>query len=348
MPQGKIEQSLLKQLLIVSLFSCTSFSLWAESYNDADVVKALEEDNVALAKEIFTRFDDSQKHALTGQILNSRILFREDKTEESYEILEQLSEDNKNNADVHYYFGRSAIVMAQKVSIFSKLSYASDALDAWQHALSLNPNHIDALEGIIGFHLGAPSIAGGDIEQALNYSQTLIALAPEKGYANLANVYWQKEQGDLAEKAIADGLAIVPDSGQLYFTQGTAYSHQAEDNNKLWEKARFTLNKAVVHAKSDEEKQHALYQLGKIAVNSGEETQAGIAALEQLLTLKSKKYKQWGKYRLAELYLNNKQPSKASEFIALVNYQDDDNLEDKVKSLAKKIKKAIKKQGKAS
>ena len=346
--QQQIKQSFVKQLLIVSLILCSSFSLLAANHSDNDVVKALEEDNIALANELFAGFNESQKKSLSGQILKSRILFREGKTEESYEILAQLSEKNKDHADIYYYFGRSAIVMAQKVSIFSKLSYASDALEAWQHALVLNPKHIETLEGIIGFHIGAPSIAGGDIEQALSYSQILITLDPEKGYANLAKVYWQKEQADLAEKAIAEGLTMVPNSGQLYFTQGIAYSHQAKDDNQFWEKARVTLNKAVVNSKSNKEKQHALYQLGKIAVNSGEEIQAGIDALEQLLTLESKQYKQWGKYRLAELYLNNKQLTKANEFIALINYEEDDNLEDKVKTLAKKIKKAIKKQSKAS
>ena len=106
--------------------------------------------------------------------------------------------------------------------------------------------------------------------------------------------------------------------------------------------------KALINAKSDEEKQHTLYQLGKVAVKSGEETQGGIEALEQLLTLKSEKYHQWGKYRLAELYLKSKQLTKATEFIGLVNTQEDDELEDKVKVLAKKIKKAFKSQGKVS
>jgi tetratricopeptide (TPR) repeat protein len=320
----------------------------AASNSNADVVKALEDKNVSLAKEMFTRLSESQKNSLNGQLLNSRILFREDKTQESYDILEQLSEDNKDNADLYYYFGRSAIVMAQKASIFSKLSYASDALEAWERTLSLNPAHVKTLEGMIGFHIGAPSIAGGDIEQALHYSQTLLTLDPEKGYANLAKVYWQKEQDDLAEKAIADGLAILPNSGQLYFTQGVAYSRKAKDNNTFWGKARSALNKARVNAKSNKEKQHVLYQLGKVAVNSGEETQAGINALEELLTLKSEEYQQWGKYRLAELYFNDKQLTKANEFVTLINYQDDDDLEDKVKSLAKKIKKAVKKQGKVS
>tara|TARA_R110001583_G_scaffold13909_12_gene59023 strand:- start:5622 stop:6668 length:1047 start_codon:yes stop_codon:yes gene_type:complete len=348
MQQRKIEQSIIKRLLLVSLCSFSSFSLFAGNNSEADVIKALEEDNTTLAKEVFSRFNDSQKSALTGQILNSRILFREEKTEESYEVLEQLSEDNKNNADVYYYFGRSAIVMAQKVSIFSKLSYASDALEAWEHVLTINSNHIETLEGIISFHVGAPSIAGGNIEKALQYAKTLVTLDPEKGYASLAKVYWQKEQNDLAEKAIADGLVITPNSGQLYFIQGIAYSHQAKDDSKLWRKARFALNKALANSKSAKEKQHTLYQLGKVAVKSGEETQAGIEALEQLLTLKSEEYQQWGKYRLAELYLNDKQLTKANEYIALVNYQDDDDLEDQVKALTKRIKKAVKKQGKVS
>lgn len=347
MNQRKTIYSFAKPLLLVSLLSCSSFSLLAAN-NNAEVEKALEENNIVLAKKVYSNLDESNKNSLTGQLINSRILFREDKTEESYEILEQLSKDYQDNADVYYYFGRSAIVMAQKVSIFSKLSYVSDALEAWEHTLSLNPNHIQALEGIIGFHTGAPSIAGGDIEKGLQYAQTLVTLDPEKGYSSLAEVYWAKEQNQLAEKAIADGLALVPNSGHLYFTQGSAYSHQAKEDSTLWAKARIALNKALINAGTDEEKQHSLYQLGKVAVNSGEETQAGIDALEQLLTLKSDKYQQWGKYRLAELYLNNKQLAKANEFIALINYQDDDDLEDKVKTLAKKIKKAVKNQSKVS
>jgi len=348
MQQGRKNQAFIRPLLFAGIVLSSSFSIFASDNINSEIEAALGEGDVVLAKEVFAKFDQSQKKSLAGQLLTSRILFREDKTEESYEQLEQLSEDNKDNADVYYYFGRSAIVMAQKTSIFTKLSYASDALDAWQHTLSLNPAHIKTLEGLIGFHIGAPSIAGGDIEQALQHAQTLITLDPEKGYANLARVYWKKEQADLAEKAIVDGLAVVPNSGQLYFAQGVAYSNHAEKNNELWEKARVALNQALANAKTDKEKQNTLYQLGKVAAKSGEETQAGIDALQQLLTLNSEKYQQWGKYRLAELYLIEKKLAKANEFITLVKYQDDDELEDQVKSLVKKIKKAIKKRAKTS
>ncbi|MDP7592434.1 MAG: hypothetical protein QF552_07015 [Litorilituus sp.] len=314
---------------------------------DNEKIKAaLNEGEVAIAKELFTNLDKSQKISFSGRLLTSRILFRENRIEESYDLLEQLIAEQKDNADAHYYFGRSAVVMAQQVSLFSKLSYANSGLEAWQQALSLNPEHIKTLEGIIGFHIGAPSIAGGDIEKALSYSQILVKLDPEKGYANLARVYWQKEQHDLAEKTITDGLNSLPNSSPLYLTQGLAYIRQAQDNGELWTKARMSLNNAVTHAKSTKEKQHALYQLGKVAVNSGEETQAGIEALEQLLALKTEQYQQWGRYRLAELYLNTNQFDKANIHITQVDYQEDDTLEDEVKGLAKKIRKAIKKHRK--
>jgi len=348
MQQRKNNQPLLKRFALFSVLSCCSFSLFANDNSDLDVIKALDAGKVVLAKALFSQLTDAQKNTLSGKILHSRILFREDNTEDSYELLEALSEDNKRNADVYYYFGRSAIVMAQKVSIFSKLSYASEALESWEYVLTLDPNHIETLEGLIGFHLGAPSIAGGDIEKGLAYAKTLIKVDSEKGYANLAKVYWQQEQNDLAEKAIADGLAITPESVEIYFTLGTVYSGQAKENTMLWKEARLALNKALAYSKSTQEKEHVLYQLGKVAVNSGEETQAGIDALEQLLALNSEQYQQWGTYRLAQLYFDINQPEKANDVIAKVEYQNDDELEEQVKSLANKIKKAVKKQAKVS
>ena len=163
-------------LLLVATLLCNSVSFIATANDTAILEKALTDNNPIIAEQAYKLLNKSYQNSIDGQVLYARLLFRQDKTEDSYDLLEQLSEDNKDNADIAYYFGRSSIVMAQKVSIFSKLSYASDALDAWKHALALHPNHIDTLSGLIGFHIGAPSIAGGDIEQALIYSKTLIDL----------------------------------------------------------------------------------------------------------------------------------------------------------------------------
>ncbi len=328
---------LTKNLLLTGILSCLSVSLYAQSYKNS-MVQALADNNVELAKQAFDNFNNQERESLVGKVLYSRLLFREDKTEQSYELLEELREDNQKNAEIQYYFGRSAIVMAQKASIFSKLGYASDALDAWQQTLALNPKHVKALDGLISFHIGAPSIAGGDIEQGLAYSKVLIELEPEAGFANLAKIFWKKEQEDLARQAIGDGLKLVPDSSRLYFTQALGLMGQEE---KPWSKIRQSLNNALAHAKSDKEKENALYQLGKVAVVSGEETHSGIMALEQLLRLESPNYSEWGKVRLAQLYLEDGRAKKAKELTSTVNYTDDSKLEDEVKKLRKKLKKRV-------
>lgn len=334
-------------LILISLLVSTSFSSLALA-SIAELEEALTENNPLLAEQVYKQLDKGYQQSIAGQVNYARLLFRQEKTEESYDLLEPLSEEHKNDADISYYFGRSAVVMAQKASIFSKLSYASDALDAWEHALALDPKHVKTLSGLIGFHIGAPSIAGGDIEQALLLSKTLITVDSEQGYANLARVYWKKEQNSLAEQAINDGLTITPDSERLYFTQGIAYIQQAEADKHFWAKARLALNKAVTYAKSNQERQRSLYQLGKISAESGEEISAGIIALTQLLDLQGDEYNEWGKYRLAQLYFTDNQLTKAQTFVALVDYQDDDDLESKVKKLTKKVKKAVKKQAKVS
>ena len=345
----RIKTKLIKSnaLILTGILLSGGLSLAAMADNTA-LDKALTDNKALVAEKMYQNLDKAYQDSLAGKVLYARLLFRLGETEDSYDLLEQLKQDNQDNVDLVYYFGRSAIVMAQKASIFSKLSYASDALEAWQHALALDKEHVKTLSGLINFHIGAPSIAGGDIEQALIYSNTLIGLNSELGYADLARVYWKKERNSLAEQAIKDGLAITPESERLYFTQGLAYIQQAEDDNKLWAKARLSFNSAVSYAKSSQEKQRSLYQLGKISVESGEEITEGIKALTLLLNLEGDEFNEWGRYRLAQLYLTNEQPTKAQEFIALVDYQDDDDLESEVKKLTKKVKKAIKNQGKAS
>ncbi len=152
----------------------------------------------------------------------------------------------------------------------------------------------------------------------------------------MAKVYWKKDQSDLAQQAIIDGLQLVPDSSRLYFAQALGYMGQ---ENKPWPKVHRSLNKALSYAKSDKEKQNVLYQIGKASVVSGEETKVGITALEQLIVLDSKDYSNWAKLRLAQLYLDDGQAKQAMELVSAVNYDDDNNLEDEVKKLKKKLKK---------
>ena len=69
------------------------------------------------------------------------------------------------------------------------------------------------------------------------------------------------------------------------------------------------------------------------------ETELGIDALTQALPLAAKEYQPWVNYRLAQLYLQKKEQVKAHETIAKIDISENEDLEDKVKKLKKKLKK---------
>ncbi|WP_085300668.1 tetratricopeptide repeat protein [Cognaticolwellia mytili] len=325
-----------KKLIALALFTSISMASHADITSVKKVFKA---NDTALAEQAFSTLTADEKASVDGQILVGRLLIAKDETEDAFDYFEDMLEQHSNNVDVNYYLGVSAVIMAQKASIFSKLGYAKDFIKAMERTVELKPDHQDALNTLIGFHLNAPGIAGGDTEEALTYAKQLQKYDAEQGYSQIANVYWKTEKPELAKQTMAEGFEKFPESGTLYFAR-------AMENiaSEAWDKARTDLTFAAQFAKDDEKKGQALYQQGKVSVKSGEEAALGINALTQALPLAEKQYQPWVRYRLAQLYIEEKELAKATDFIAQIDISEDEELEDKVKKLKKKLKKQLKKR----
>ena len=320
-----------RKLVVLTLLTSISMA----SYADIQAVQnALEQDNVLLAQQVFNTLTAEEKNAIPGQVLKGRLLLENNDTEDAFDYFEALQEQHESNVDINYYLGVSAVVMVQKASIFSKLSYAKDFIKAMERTVELKPDHQDALNTLIGFHLNAPSIAGGDTDKALVYAKQLQTYDAAQGYSQIATVYWQTEQPKLADKTMTEAFEQYPESGTLYFSRA-----QQSIKNEAWDKARADLVLAVKYAQDDENKAEALYQQGKVSVESGVEVEQGIEALIQALPLAAKQYQPWVNYRLAQLYLQQKEQVKAHEAIAKIDISEDEDLKGKVKKLKKKLKK---------
>lgn len=322
---------MIRKIIAFSFAVTLSFA----SYANLSVVNdALEDGDVVTAEQVFTQLSKDEKVSLQGQVLAGRILLDKGDSEEAFEHFEALRDDQTENVEVNYYLGLSAVIMAQKASIFSKLGYAEDFLEAMEKTIALQPEHTGALDTLIGFHLAAPSIAGGDKDKALMYAKQLKNIDAERGIEKLANVYWQTEKATLAMQTLQQGLEEFPESASLYFTRATSFM-----KDKAWDKAREDLKLAIKYAPNNKVKSRALYQQGKTSAESGEEIELGISALSQALPLSDKEYKPWIEYRLAQLYIHNKNFSKAKDSLSRINTSEDDDLKSKVKKLKKQLKK---------
>lgn len=320
-----------KKFIVLTLLASMSMTSYAEIQA---VENALEQDDILLAQQVFNTLTTEEKNAIPGQVLKGRLLLENDETEDAFDHFEALQKQYANNVDINYYLGVSAVIMAQKASIFSKLSYAKDFIKAMERTVELKPDHKDALNTLIGFHLNAPSIAGGDTDKALVYAKQLQSYDAELGYSQIATVYWQTEQSELADETMSEAFDRYPQSSTLYFSRA-----QQSIKNETWDKARADLALAAKFAQDDEKKGEALYQQGKVSVESGVETELGIDALTQALPLAAKEYKPWVNYRLAQLYLQKKEQVKAQDTLAKIDISKNEDLENKVKKLRKKLKK---------
>lgn len=319
---------------LVALLLGVSLHVAASTIDEAN--QALENNDVVLAKEVYNTLSSKDKNSLNAQVIWGRILLEDEDGEPAYEHFETLIEQYPENVDVNYYFSVSAVIMAQQASVFSKLGYAEDFLKAAEKTIALKPDHVEALQTLVGFHLNAPGIAGGDKEKALNYANQLKNADEIKGAQQLASVYWQTEQKEEALNVIKESLEKHPNNPDLHFYRGIAYV-----GDEQWSLAMKDLLIAVKYAEDEKAKSQAQYQVGKIAAESGQFIEQGIATIKQATFPDGDSFSQWKAYRLAQLYIHNKEYSLAKQALSQVNYKGDSELKSRVKKLKKKLKKLV-------
>ncbi|MBO6557654.1 MAG: tetratricopeptide repeat protein [Pseudomonadales bacterium] len=129
------------------------------------------------------------------------------------DTLDTLHEAYPGDADAWYLQALVNLSLVQEVSLFKKVGMAKQTLAAFEEAVKLDPNHINARYGIFAFYANAPSIAGGDLEKAR-------ALQPDlhrrdAGFGAMADALLLSKADDLeaAEAAYLDAIRLLDRAG---------------------------------------------------------------------------------------------------------------------------------------
>ena len=137
-----------------------------------------------------------------------------------------------------------------------------------------------AYEGLIGFHLQAPGIVGGSKKRAEELARSFAQFAPLEGQLALANVYRQTNRDDDALQALRDLTDSLPNEPRAWFQLGMLV--QAQEDYATAHNAFVRATEAGDEDAPDDRtvRLSALYQVGRTAVFSNAEREAGIAALD--------------------------------------------------------------------
>jgi tetratricopeptide (TPR) repeat protein len=146
--------------------------------------------------------------------LLARLYTRQGEWDTAVDHGKQATKNLLGSAEAHFAY---AVALRQKMLNGSKMKAmfsVGDYKDALARARELDPENLEAREEEIGF-LMAPSIVGGDLEQAKVRTAELKARDRVRGLLVEASLLYRLEKPDEALKAIAEVLVLRPDDHRL-------------------------------------------------------------------------------------------------------------------------------------
>jgi tetratricopeptide (TPR) repeat protein len=354
-----LQSILLTQIVIILLFSSSVFAQNNEIediqflYDNGEFKQSVKQlDNVGIGN-----FTPEHFQLYVYSLANIDLDDAEEAADNAIETFSENPDMFLMHADI---MGRQA-----QNSVFSILGYAKKAKASLETAAKLAPNEPKYLQGLMTFYMAAPSIAGGDMEQALVQAKAIAALDEELGYSAISSYHWNVDEKDIALETLKTGLEKFPESFDLmsqkanFYVSDEKYDHAIETYKnitalKVSSLPTDEITEDDAQEKYEQQKSTVLnshYQIGRIALVSESQLDIGVKHLETYIEL----YKiadfdltglpsiDWAHLRLAGLLFEQDETVLADAAIKQIKQPKIDNMESIYKKLSKKIKRAIKK-----
>lgn len=190
-------------------------------------------------------------------------------------IYEAAIKAEPDNADYQHGYGAALAAGIDQASALRKPGIARRMRKAWNRAVELDPEHLDARASLVQFYLNAPAMVGGGRTKALREVEEIARRDAARGHAAMAGVHLADGNPAAATEEYARAVAIRPDDVDLRLQYG--FLCQQVEN---WTCAAHEFEKVVT---DDAQRMAAWYQIGRTALRSGERLERGAEALAHYL-----------------------------------------------------------------
>ncbi|MEM7763420.1 MAG: hypothetical protein AAF290_05015 [Pseudomonadota bacterium] len=284
-----------------------------------------------LLKQELATSDDAKKRILVGIITMSRNEFKE-----ALALFEEAAERYPNSADAQYWVGASAGSLAGNASIFKAAGHAKKARKAFERAIELDAQHLEAHQGLVQYYLQAPGFLGGDKDEALQLAKHTVTFAPIEGRLLLAQVYGQTKQPEQRAVVFEELISTAPDDPRAYLNIGFLQQNE-EDYAGAHRSFSDAANTTSTTDGAETARQSARYQIGRTAVFSEQRLNDGIEALTDYLDGEigsGMPEKAWARFRRGQLHqLANNEDSAQADFKAAKAASTDKRLDKELKKV---------------
>lgn len=212
-------------------------------------------------------------------VLLARAQLQKGEAEDAVESAEQAVELAPNDAQAQFWLGNSLGVRINQVNMLRKLAMATDLRDAFEAAVRLDGNLLDARSALIQYYLH-PAAPGGGIEKAQAQQAEIAKRNPVRGHLAQATIERAHNKDNAAalraiDAAVAAAPALPADDIDTRVMVGSS----------LVALERYADARAYYLAWASAQPRHAAphYQLGRLAAISGQFLDDGSAGLKRYL-----------------------------------------------------------------
>jgi tetratricopeptide (TPR) repeat protein len=186
-------------------------------------------------------------------------------------------EASPKDTDVLLWAGRAYGQRALSASVFTKMSWAKKCHEAWERAVAIDPAFLEARSELLRYYLMAPGIVGGGVDKAREQAAKIAALDATQGHLARGRIAEHEKDLPAAEAAYRKAAETDPKGVEGPIALATFLG-----GRNRWPEARAIFEKRLAADPADA---LAVYQLGRIALFSGEDLEKGLAYFERYLAL---------------------------------------------------------------
>ncbi|MBV9879790.1 MAG: tetratricopeptide repeat protein [Gemmatirosa sp.] len=210
-----------------------------------------------------------------GAFLDACLTFGDGKFGDAADRFERVVKADDANAVAHFWLGRAYGAQAQRANVFKQASLARKTKGEFERAVQLDPEYLDAREGLMEYYLQAPDIMGGSKDKARGQIAEIRRRDGYRGGMLAATVALREKDAPGALREYEQLTTQFPDSAAPWVQ--LAYT---ELQQKRWDDAFAAIERMQKAMPGSMVPQYAL---GRAAAESGQQLDRGEQVLKRYL-----------------------------------------------------------------
>jgi tetratricopeptide (TPR) repeat protein len=199
----------------------------------------------------------------------------DEKWDAAARAFERAVNEDGRSAVYHFWLGRAYGEQAQRANMLKQASLARKTKSAFDRAVQLDPDYLDAREGLMQYYLLAPGIMGGSVDKAREQANEVRKRNAYRGGLLAARIAAREKDWGAAAREYQQLATQYADSAAPWSALVLLHAQQ-----QRWDEAFRSVDRWIA---AQPGAMAAQYALGRTAAESGDHLDRGEQALRRYL-----------------------------------------------------------------